>query len=246
MSVRVALEANKGKKLEKKIDGKGYNRYAIRTHFVKEGENILEIIQKYVVPVYEEGDILSISEKIVAICQGDIVYKKDLEVSLLAKILSKFVVKTPHGYGVGNVYKMQVAINLVGSVKIIFAAMIAAIAKLFGIKGVFYKIVGKGVSNIDGFIDETFDYYGDRGILAPSNPEVACQSIKDMYNINCMIVDANDLGVEILASNREVTYMQNLVKDLISDNPAGQEKQQTPLILIRPSIEKQKEKITTA
>lgn len=227
------LKANEGKKLVQELEGKKFARYAVKTHFVKVGDNLDEVIKEYVIPIYQEGDIVTIGEKIVALCQEDVVYKKDLKVSWLAKLLSKFVVKNKHCYGLRNVYKMQVAIDLVGPVKILYAAVVAAIGKVFGKRGLFYEILGKGVSNIDGFGDEGFEYYRDMGTYAPTNPEKACQHIKDTYGVDCMIVDANDLGVEILASNKEIREQEELVLKLLKDNPAGQDKQQTPIILIR-------------
>lgn len=234
MNPNITLEANEGKHVERSVDGTTYNRYAIKTHFVKEGENLHEIIEKYIVPIYKEGDILSISEKIVALCQRDVIYKKDLKVGLLARFLSKFVVKNKHCYGLRNVYKMQAVIDIVGPFKVIMAAIVAVFGKLIGKKGVFYEFLGNGVANIDGFGDEGFEYYSDMGTLAPSNPEKACQSIKDTFGINTMIVDANDLGVEILGTDKELSGLTGHLKNIILDNPAGQEKQQTPLILIRP------------
>ena len=246
MITNTFLKANEGKNIQIEVDGRSYNRYAIKTHFVEEGENLLEIVERYVVPLYEKNDILSISEKIVALCQGDIIHKQDLRVTPLAKILSRYVYNSPYGYGVKNVYRMQVAINLVGPLKILFAATMAAATKIFGIRGVFYKIVGNGISNIDGFIDEKFEYYKDRGILAPSHPYEACQKVKDKYDIDCMIVDANDLGVEFLGSNIEIADQRNLLRRIIKDNPAGQSRQQTPLILIRPQQQQQKQKVSIA
>ena len=35
--------------------------------------------------LYEEGDLLSISEKIIALCQKRVVYRKDMKISWLAK-----------------------------------------------------------------------------------------------------------------------------------------------------------------
>ena len=48
-----------------------------------------------------------------------------------------------------------------------------------------------------------------------------------------MIVDSNDLGQEILGKSDDITLNYNELKELIKDNPAGQGKEQTPIILIR-------------
>lgn len=121
------LEANKGKELEIEVEGSKYYRYAIKTHYVQIGEDYIDIIEMYVKPVYKEGDFISISEKIISLCQKRIIYKKDMKVSLLAKFLSKFAMRSDAGIGVDSPYKMQVAIDLCGSLKVIYAAIIAGI-----------------------------------------------------------------------------------------------------------------------
>ena len=48
-----------------------------------------------------------------------------------------------------------------------------------------------------------------------------------------MIVDSNDFGREILGKYDDINLDDEYLKGLIADNPAGQGKQQTPIILIR-------------
>ena len=66
--VRPDIEAN----------GKTYERLAVQTHFVERGEDYIELIKKYVLPIYEEGDVLSIGEKIMSMCQNNTVEKKNI------------------------------------------------------------------------------------------------------------------------------------------------------------------------
>lgn len=63
------------------VNGKRFNRYAIKTHFVQIGENYIDIIEKYIKPIYKAGDFISISEKIISLCQKRVIYKKDMKVS---------------------------------------------------------------------------------------------------------------------------------------------------------------------
>lgn len=235
------IQPNEGRKIEIEVDGEKYFRYPIKTHFVKMGEDYIEIIKNYALPYYKDGDILSISEKVIALCQGDVILKSEMKISWLAKFLSGCAFKNPAGPAMDNVYKMQAAIMLAGPVRIFIAAVLSAITKLFGIRGVFYKIAGSGVRNIDGFCVVAYDYYADKGILAPSNPDGACQKIKDALGVDCMIVDANDIGVQILGTNKEIAYGRDKLAMLIKDNPAGQEGEQTPIILIRKAQEQQEE-----
>lgn len=48
-----------------------------------------------------------------------------------------------------------------------------------------------------------------------------------------MIVDANDFGREILGKSKDILLSDEELKEIIRDNPAGQEREQTPLVLIR-------------
>ncbi len=69
------LKANDNKNLEIEVEGERFNRYAIQTHYVQIGENYIDIIEKYVKPIYQEGDFISISEKIISLCQKKPIYK---------------------------------------------------------------------------------------------------------------------------------------------------------------------------
>jgi F420-0:gamma-glutamyl ligase-like protein len=215
------------------INSNKYYRESIKTHFIKCGENYIELVKKYVIPDYRKGDILSISEKVISLCQGRIIYKKDIKVVFWARFLSRFVHVTLAGEAVGNIYKMQLAINSAGILRILLAALCSAVTKLFGIKGVFYKIAGNGISGIDGFCNDAFDCYMNMGILLPVNPDKVCNDIKKSFGIDCMVVDANDLNVEVLGYSNNIQYPVDKLKSLIKDNPAGQANQQTPFILIK-------------
>ena len=86
---------------------------------------------------------------------------------------------------------------------------------------------------MDGFYGEAYACYADMGILNPKDPDKVCDNIKQKLGIDSMIVDANDLGVEILGKCSNISYDDTFLKRIIKDNPAGQSSQQTPLILIR-------------
>lgn len=93
-------------------------------------------------PIYKEGDIISSSEKIISLCQNRIIKRENMKIGFWAKFLSKFASHPKYeGIGVGESIKMQYAINKVGLLKVLFASLCSGLTKLFGIKGVFYKIV---------------------------------------------------------------------------------------------------------
>ncbi len=229
------FKANEGKNVGIEVNGKKYLRNAIETHYVQIGESYIDIIEKYVKPIYKEGDIVSISEKIIGLCQERVVYKKDVKVGKLAKFLSRFAMRSDAGVGVDNPYKMQFAINLCGPLKVLWAAIAGGFCKLFGKRGVFYEIVGPEISGLDGFYGEVFEDYADFGIRIPDNSTGVCNEIYEKLGIKCMIVDANDFNVEILGKADAIEASEDELKGMIKDNPAGQAKTLTPIILIRES-----------
>lgn len=225
--------ANEGKEVEIEVEGEIYQRHAIRTRFIQAKEDYIRIIEEYVSDIYEKGDILSISEKIISLCQNRIIKREELKVGFWAKFLSRFASHPDTGIGVGESIKMQYAIQKVGLIKVLLASFLSGITKLFGIKGVFYKIVGQEVSGLDGFYGKVWDEYQDIGVELPKNPNAVCNHIKRSLGISCMIVDSNDLGREILGKSVDITIKEEYLKEMIRDNPAGQGREQTPLILIR-------------
>ncbi len=226
--------SNEGKRVEINVNGKIYLRHAIKTKFIKPGEDYIEIFRKYVSPIYEKGDIISSSEKIIALCQNRVIKREDIKIGILAKFLSKFASqKNRGGYGVGKAINMQYAIDKVGILKVLLVSICSGITKIFGIKGVFYKIVGQEVTGLDGFYDGAWKEYKDIGIEIPKNSTKVCNEIKEKLGISCMVVDSNDFGQEILGKSDDIKQSMQELKQIIKDNPAGQGKQQTPLILIR-------------
>ena len=47
-------------------NGRRYDRFAIQTHFVEVGEDQAELVRKYVLPLAQEGDVLSFGAKVMA------------------------------------------------------------------------------------------------------------------------------------------------------------------------------------
>ena len=75
------LKVNESKVLQRTVEGVTYERYAIPTRFVNIGDDYIEFMREFAAPHMQEGDFLSISEKIIALCQERIVYRKDIHPS---------------------------------------------------------------------------------------------------------------------------------------------------------------------
>jgi len=227
------MHAISKKNLIIEVDGQKFARYPIKTHFIRPGESLEKIFSNYALPFTRESDIVILCQKIVSILQKQIIRKEDVKIGFWAKSLAKFVKKTPAGFGVGNPYKMQVAINLAGLPRILLAALIGGLCKIFRIYGVFYKIAGNQVSQIDGFYGKAFKEYENIGILGPKNCDKICEGLRNKFNLSFAVADVNDLGGNILGKSSDLARKENLLLKILKDNPAGQENQQTPIIIIR-------------
>ncbi len=226
--------ANPGKAVAIEADGQRWMRHAVTTRFVQQGDSYLDLIREYVSPIHQPGDIISISEKIIALCQGKVVKRAELPIGFWARLLSRFASHPTTGVGVGETIKMQYAIREAGLPRVLWATFASAVTKLVGKKGVFYEIVGQKVSGLDGFYDHVWDEYRDIGIELPEDPDAVCEEIRSRLGVEAMIVDANDLGQEVLGHSSGVTLDATGLAALIRDNPTGQGREQTPIVLIRP------------
>ena len=225
------------------VENKRYERYAVQTHFIEEGEDYIALLRRYVLPLYKEGDLLSISEKVIAMCQGQTVHKKDIHLGFMAKCLSRFATQTKSGIGMDEPYKLQLVINLKGPIRVLIASIVGAIGKCIGKRGWFYTLLGKDIAGIDGlYAHSAFEKYHDLAILQPKNPNLVCEDIYNTLKMSVMIVDANDISVDILGTSLDLRNQEAYLEALIKDNPAGQDDECTPFILVRNIYNQQAER----
>jgi len=227
------LQPNKGKNLIMEVNGQKFERWPVKTKLITtDDKNIVPIIKEYVSPHLQPGDMLFISEKAVAVTQGRSYHIHSVKPSRLATILSGFVTKTPAGIGLGSPQTMELAIEEVGVARILIAAALGAAAKLVGIRGVFYMIAGHKARSIDGAVSYAIPPYNEYISKGPSNAEQVAQKISAALSVPAAIVDANDLGVNILGASAGVDC--KLMVKIIKDNPLGQTDECTPVGIIRP------------
>ncbi len=226
------MQPNPGKNLNIQVEGISYARIPVKTHIITDKDNLVDVIEKYVSPNLQKGDFIFISERIVATAQGRAYPIKDIKPSKLALFLLKFVYKSPYGIGIGSPWTMELAVREAGVPKILLAAFLAAITKPFGIRGVFYKIVGPTVASIDGPADYVLPPYNKYAKLGPLYPEKEAQRVREKTGCECVIVDANDLGVAILGKSSK-QIQDKWAKAVFKDNPLGQSTEQTPIAIVR-------------
>ena len=230
----VASTANEGKSLEVTVDGVVWERVPIKTHVVMREDVLLDVVGKYAGPVVQDGDVLFVTEKIVGITQGRAFPLEDIAPRKLAVTLSKYVTKTSHGIGLGIPETMEMALRECGTPRILFAAAVAAVTKAFGRRGDFYRIAGPKARAIDGPTKNTIPPYDSQVVLGPDRPNGVAADIKAALGkqIDVLVVDINDFGGNILGST-STRALDSLMLKVLQDNPLGQDRQSTPMGVIR-------------
>ena len=100
---------NPRRRLEIDIEGQTYLRLPIRTPVVTETDDIVDVIAHYAGAEVRPGDVVFVSEKVVAITQGRAIPVEEIRVSLLARLLWPRVAKVKYGIGLRSPYSMQCA-----------------------------------------------------------------------------------------------------------------------------------------
>ena len=91
-------------------DGRQYDRYAIQTHFVEVNEDQAALVRRYVLPLYQPGDVLSFGAKVMAMCTGSVRTREQVKPGFWANLLWRFAGINSTGVGMHEPYKMQLVI----------------------------------------------------------------------------------------------------------------------------------------
>ncbi|KQV07993.1 coenzyme F420-0:L-glutamate ligase [Leifsonia sp. Root112D2] len=230
----MVAEANPGKSLETEIDGVRYLRIPLKTRLVGPDDDIVEIVTTFADGSLEDGDILFVTEKIVAITQGRSYPMDSITPRKLALRLSKYVVKTPYGIGLGMPETMEMALRECGTPRILLAAAVSAVTKLFGRHGDFYRVAGPKARGIDGPTSGTIPPYNSQVVLAPDRPRAAAARLRAALfrPVDVFVVDINDIGGNVLGSTVDRAG-DRMVERILKDNPLGQGHESTPMGIIR-------------
>ena len=224
---------NPGKNEIITVDGGQYRRLCIKTHVITDVDRIADVAVQYAGPHMQPGDVLFITEKAVACTQKRAIPMKDIHPRPLAKLLCKFVLKTPYGIGLGIPETMEMALRECGTIRILFAAFCSAIGKLFGKRGIFYIIAGDKARAIDGPCSFTLPPYNEYVVLGPADPDKVTRGTAVALGHPVLITDINDLGGNILGRS-DASMDPELYVRILKDNPLGQQSEQTPMGIIRP------------
>jgi len=216
-----------------KVNGKQYERIPIQTHVIGQGEDIAEVVDRYTKDIRKPEDIIIVSEKATAASQGRAIPLEEIKPGFWARLLVRFVTRSKHGIGLGMPETLHMAIKECGLPRILAAAVIGGFCKfVLNRRGVFYNLAGERARAIDGPTNYTIPPLNRCVVLAPLEPDSVALRIKHRTGLDAAIIDANDLGQNIMGVSSSMLSKMPLVH-ILHDNPLGQSTEQTPIGIIR-------------
>lgn len=214
----------------------------IKTRLLTEEDDPKEVMRHYITEPLPH-DIATLSSCVAGLMEGRIYMEGAVKPGFLARFLSRFVDQKDIPFGgaapMANPLSMQVLLEEIGSVRTTFAAVMGGVGKMLSQKGWFYVLAGEDAGQIDDVLGSLppYDYYV---IMGPKDPPGLAQAIADEIGCEAAIVDANDLGVAWAvgySSGVDAPWLE----DVMSTNPAGNQEQQTPIVLVRTLTHLEKE-----
>jgi hypothetical protein len=200
----------------------------VRTQLVRPGDDLIGLVQQAVQGIAREGDVLAISETAVAIAQRQAVAAEYVRPSKIAYFLSR---RAGALATVNQPESLQIVIDQVGALKVLYASAMHVAGRLIGRRGMFYEIMGEAITAIDGYTG-TLPPFERTIVFAPQNPDAFAQSVFERTGVACTIVDANDLEkAKVLGASRRVNR-HNVELALLS-NPHGNGDEQTPIVVLK-------------
>ena len=232
MSDLASIQPNEGKRLTIEVAGATYARYPLRTPLVSDRDDVVAVVRDAAAPHLAAGDLVVVSEKIVAIAQGRAFPVDEIRPTFWARLLSRFVSRPSWGIGLGSAATMELAIREAGLLRILVAGMLGFVPRLLGIRGLFYIIAGSNVNAIDGPTPNTIPPYNSYAKLPPKDPDGVARTISAaLSGAPVAIIDANDIGQRVLGASEGVD--RRAVEKMFADNPLGQGAEQTPVAVVR-------------
>ena len=236
--VKTDYEANEGQNLDLVTSlGENVRRYPVRTELFSRDDDldarVLEHIDAFFAGLPAAGPDheaatrgpwwFFLSEKVVAITQGRSYFVWDIKVGRPARVLSRYVTRTPAGIGLGSPFTMQLAIKVIGR------------------NGLFYELVGNQINAIDGPTEYSAYPSNVSAKLAPKDPDAVAARLSAAIRERVpepwrstfggtVIMDANDIGRNVLGSDVPGDWTR--FEEMFADNPLGQGSQQTPMAMV--------------
>jgi tetratricopeptide (TPR) repeat protein len=207
----------------------GVRRIPVRTPLISARTGLVEVIDSATRELREAGDVIAIGESPAAGGQGRLVPLELIQPSLVAQVMSRFVGKigplhSPEG--------MQGAILECGMARVLVAAVAGGLGKLIGRRGWFYRVAGPQAAMIDD-VAACIPPFDHHMVYGPREPDHLASDLERTLGNPVAIVDANHLsGAWTVGASPGVD--RKWVEQALADNPAGNEDEQTPVVILRP------------
>jgi tetratricopeptide (TPR) repeat protein len=207
----------------------GARRIPIRTPIITSRTGLLPVVDAATRDQRRPGDTIAIGESPAAAGQSRLVPLELVEPGPLARLLSRFVgsigpLHSPEG--------MQGAIMEAGRARVLAGTAAAVAGKLVRRRGWFYRVAGPGTAMIDD-IAAAMPPHDHHVVFGPRAPRELATELARGLGCGVAIVDANHLsGAWVVGSSPGVD--ERWVTAALMDNPAGNEDEQTPVVILRP------------
>ncbi|MFZ9738094.1 MAG: F420-0:Gamma-glutamyl ligase [Prochlorotrichaceae cyanobacterium] len=201
----------------------------IYTHLLTAIDDPVEVIQRYVAPHAQPGDVVTMGETPLAIMQGRYRHPSTVKPGGLARRICCYFLPTS---SLATACGMQTLVDVVGAPRVFFAFVGGILLRALGQRGGFYQLAGEQARLIDD-VTGTLPPYDQFIVLGPTQVEQVVQDIETQTGLKAAIVDVNDLkAVKVLAASAGVS--QDFLTAALRSNPAGNADEQTPIVLLRP------------
>ena len=201
----------------------------VKTHIVTKRDNIVDVIEHYAGSNIGPGDVVSVAESVVAITQGRYKRPEQMNPSLLALILARFIHRDS---SCSSACGMQSVIDESGALRVTVAFIVGGIAKIFGNRGMFYKLAGEQAALVDD-VTGTMPPFDKCLVFGPKDPVGVAEAIRARTGCyGAAVADVNDLKRAAVLGVTAGLDPGQLSRILI-DNPFGNANQQTPIVIIK-------------
>jgi len=216
-----------------------YEKVPVKTKLLTEADDPVETVKSYVEGSLKPGDVVAFSSCVAAIMEGRMLMEGTVPISRLARFVSRLIAGR-HPVGaftssapMANALSAQTALEEVGALRILVAIVAGGIGKLLRRDGWFYVVAGAQVAQIDDILGSLppYDYYV---MLGPKDPHLLSNRIARRLgdSAGAAIVDANDLGIAWAVGYSDGVNGK-VLETAMADNPAGNQDQMTPIVLVR-------------
>ena len=206
----------------------GVRRIPVRTPMITPRTGLLDVIDEATAGVRRPGDVIALSESAAAAGQGRILPLELFRPGLVARTLCRFVneigpLHSPAG--------MEGAVMESGRLRVLVAAAVGGAGKAVGRPGWFYRVAGPSAAMIDD-VAGCLPPHDHHVIFGPAAPDRLATELAAGLGTPVAVVDANHRTGAWVVGASDAVDRQWLARAL-ADNPAGNEDEQTPVVLVR-------------